>query len=512
MLQSKEDGGCLDAVYYVEGNVKAFRMAENEGNYDEEQYYRSQMVPAVIEPTSMRMIQRPRVGLREALYTLRKRTAQVYETYLPGEESGILAAMTLGEKRDLSKEAKNLFQDTGISHILAISGLHISLVGMLVFRRLRKRMSNLPAAIITTVAVLGYGMLTGSSVSTNRAVGMFLLLLIATVFGRSYDLLTALAIMSIVLLWQNPYAYQQIGFAFSFVAILGVVMVAQPMQQTYDSLCDFRWRTHHRMDHGKRFHKNAKEVVFSALIAGTGMQLVTIPLCAYFFFGFPTYVVCLNLLVLPVLGVLISTGLLAGFLGGLVGAIWGLQSWIAILFFPCHWILYFYEVLCDHTLNLPAARMIVGRPMWWQVLLYYGILLGVVWGIQLLVKQHLEPKWKRARHYRKKQVSRWVIRYVATLSLALLPCFAVISYSSKGFEIDMLSVGQGDGIYIQSPEGVDFFIDGGSSSKKQVGEYVIGPFLEYHGVNRIDYWFVTHPDEDHVNGLMELIGGDIQIR
>ncbi|MBP5265758.1 MAG: DNA internalization-related competence protein ComEC/Rec2 [Lachnospiraceae bacterium] len=512
MVSVAEDVYPLGGRYCVEGTVRSFRRAENEGGFDEAEYYLAQMVGAVVKPTELRMIEPPLLGIRQQLFTLRREIAAVYEAYLPGEESGILAAMTVGEKQNLSEEAKRLFQDTGISHILAISGLHISLVGMLAYRRLRKHMLPLPAAAITFVLVLFYGMLTGNSISTQRAVGMFALFLLASVFGLGYDLLTALSVMGMLLLWQNPYAYRQIGFVFSFGAVFGVVMVAQPLSQSYEMLCDYRWRTFHRMDHGKHYRKNAKEILVGNLLSGLGIHLATIPIMAYFFFGFPVYVVGINLLVLPVLGVLITLGLLGGLLGGIFGSIFGMLPVWKVFFFPCHVILYFYESLCAHSLELPAAQVIVGRPQGGQMVLYYVLLLSLSLGLRWVVKEHLKPRWKKARHGNKKTASVWIRRMLTVTLVGGMLSLGVMLVPQRGFEIDVLSVGQGDGIYIQSPEGEDFFIDGGSSSKSKVGEYVIEPFLKFHGVREVSYWFVTHTDEDHYNGLLEVLASEVQVR
>ncbi|MBE5908997.1 MAG: DNA internalization-related competence protein ComEC/Rec2 [Lachnospiraceae bacterium] len=508
----EEDAYPLGGRYYVEGTVRSFRRGENDGSFDEAEYYLAKMVGAVVKPTEIRLIKPPLFGLGQGLFDLRRDVAAVYAYYLPGEESGILAAMTLGEKKDLSEEAKRLFQDTGISHILAISGLHISLVGMLFFRRLRKRILPLPAAAITFVLVLLYGMLTGNSISTERAVGMFALFLVSCVFGLSYDLLTALAVMSIVLLWQNPYAYRQIGFVFSFGAVLGVVLVANSMGGTYEMLCDYRWRTFHRMDHGKHYRKNAKEILIGNLLSGMGIHMATIPIMAYFFYGFPVYVVGINLLVLPVLGVLITLGLLGGLLGGICGSFFGMLPVWKVFFFPCHVILYFYESLCAHSLSLPAAQWIVGRPKMWQILLYYILLLGVCTFLRKRIRGHLAPLWERARHGSRKRATKWIRIYLVAIAIGCMASLGVLMLPKTGFEIDVLSVGQGDGIYIQSPEGTDFFIDGGSSSKSEVGTYVIEPFLQYHGVREVSYWFITHMDEDHYNGVLEVLEGDVGIR
>lgn len=90
--------------------------------------------------------------------------------------------------------------------------------------------------------------------------------------------------------------------------------------------------------------------------------------------------------------------------------------------------------------------------------------------------------------------------------LLIIVCFFIIFHQPKhSFEVTFLDVGQGDGIYICDGEGGDFFIDGGSTDEKEVGERRILPFLKSNGIKNIDYWFVTHADSDHISGLLEVL-------
>ena len=133
--------------------------------------------------------------------------------------------------------------------------------------------------------------------------------------------------------------------------------------------------------------------------------------------------------------------------------------------------------------------VIVGRPKLWQVFCYYAGLVGVTFLIYRQKTAGIAP----ARQ----------VRRLLCVSAALL--FVLLFRPPKTFELSFLDVGQGDGIYLHSESGCDMFVDGGSTSEKQVGTYRMLPFLKYKGVKSIDVWFVSHTDEDHISGLRELL-------
>lgn len=143
--------------------------------------------------------------------------AQNLENITGKEKPPLLKAMLLGEKSGLKKEQKELYQSGGISHILAISGLHISLVGMLLYRFLRKKKRSYPfSALVSGSCMVVYGFLTGFGVSAKRAVFMFLVYLGAELLGETYDVVSALALSGLLILASSPCSCFSAAFSSRF--------------------------------------------------------------------------------------------------------------------------------------------------------------------------------------------------------------------------------------------------------------------------------------------------------
>lgn len=284
---------------------------------------------------------------------------------LAGEESGVMKRWHWGAD-GLDAEVKSLYQMAGLSHILAISGLHISVVGMAIYNFLRRRGTGFfTAGILAGSLVVSYGILCGMGSSTKRAVFMYGIYLLANVLGEVYDSGNALMLAGIVLVVQDPLCMKNTGVIFSFVAVLGVISFASPLVEVV----------------------KGKGKAVDAFVFSLGLQLFTLPLVARFYYEIPLYSIFLNLVLLPLLGLLLGCGLI----GGLVGLFWqGLAGKILTI---CHVLLYFYEWMADLTLRLPGARQIVGAPAWGRIFLYYGLLyLGL-----FLLKGKMAGRRKRRR-------------------------------------------------------------------------------------------------------------------
>ncbi len=465
----------------IEASLLPFSQATNEGSFDEKSFYRSQGYSYKVYEGEVRVIERESISIREWLYRLRRALFLAQADYLPGEEAGILSAITIGEKENLSIEAKDLFSMSGLSHILAISGLHVSVVGLGIYNFLRKRgMSYLTSGSIGGILVLCYGNMCGGSVSANRAVGMFLLSVIANVFGMTYDSLTGLMFMAFLTLVSNPSYLTYSGFQFSYLAVLGLLIFASPLKDTYESYCKKRYTDTHIMKKGHTFHLSLRQRIVSSVIFSFGIQIFTIPLVLNQYYVLPTYVILLNLILLPTVGVLLGLGLLGSF-AGLLGPWFGPR----LCFRLCHYFLYIYEVLADASLHLPASRLILGHRSKSFLIIYYLIILAVI----LL---------------RRKGAKYFIPPFLILFLLLFFP-------TEKEMELDMLDVGQGDGIYIHTSGDMDVFVDGGSTSVTSVGRYRILPFLQYKGIQKIDYWILTHPDLDHISGFLEVVEQDYKV-
>ena len=503
ILVSDSDDIPLDAIAIIEGAKLQFNRARNEGNFDEQSYYNSLGVVCKVKGDIVNVYESS-FSLQEMLYEFRNQVVSVLESNLPGEESGIMSAMSLGDKSDLDTETKDLFKLSGLAHILAISGLHISIVGMGIYRLLRRRGVNfLISGIIASVIVILYGMMVDGGVSTIRAVGMLLIMIIANILGESYDMLTAVGVLVMYVLILYPYCIYSVGFIFSFGTVTGIAVIVSPLSGVYDKYIRAKYMVMHK---GEAFHISIKERLVKALLGGILIQSVTLPIVCYYYFEIPLYVIFLNMIVIPLLGVLLSVTLLGGLFGVVAGVITSIGV-VAVgsiinflgemLLYIAHFIIYAYEFLAYNSLKLPLARIITGRPSLVEILLYYVVL--------FLITKYILHKSRDMDKFIKSDFVSYRRRLIGCIAGFVLMVLCITNNDNRlAFEMDMLDVGQGDGIYIGGGS-VNYFFDGGSTSVNNVGTYRILPFLKYKGIRKIEYWFISHTDSDHTSGLIEAL-------
>ena len=462
LAYSDSDLVSIGEIVILNGTAELWKTAVNEGNFDAQAFYLARKTDFALKNLTLLEKHGRKSFWREGLFALKLRLKEVYAAAMEPLACGVMTAMVTGDRTLLDEETKRLYQTAGLSHVMAISGLHISIIGMTLYRFLRKRGCTFgTAGIIAGICLYGYGTMAGMGTSIQRSAGMFGLLLLAQAAGKSYDSLNALGLMGLILLWRNPYLLWDAGFQFSFAAIVGVVWLGGCISFADGS------------------HRKQKETLF----VSAAVQLATLPVVTWYYYEIPLYALPVNLLVLPLMGVILSCGVA----GGALGLVW-LRGGAFLLCFS-EKLLVLVRWLCACAAALPQSMVIVGRPKLWQVVCYYAGLAGAAYFL-----------------YAQKSSGRAPARQVCRLfcvSAALL--FVLLFRPPKTFELSFLDVGQGDGIYLHSESGCDMFVDGGSTSEKQVGTYRMLPFLKYKGVKSIDVWFVSHTDEDHISGLRELL-------
>lgn len=467
-------------VLQAKGRYAPFSISRNEGNFNQRQYQQSRKWEFRVYADSQKLLFAQENQYAAFLYRLRLRMREVYARAMDDENAGVMADMALGEKSLLVPETKDLYRDAGISHVLAISGLHISILGMGILSMLQKLGCHRKwGAVFAAALVCSYCMLSGAEVSSVRAVGMFLLMMAAQVLGRSYDSVTALSFIAAFQLWDNPFLMGYAGFLFSYGAVLGVVVVWKTMERAW-ARKEEKQRKEKMQGKGKMRGKCRRLWRLGQNLGGIAgvsacIQMATLPLTAYFYYEIPLYSIPVNVCVLPFMGIL----LFLGFVGGLCGmAFPGLGE---LLLVPAGWLLSCNGMICSMAGKLPWANLVIGRPPLPFLLAYYAVLCLCLYLI-----------WRRGR-----------LCYLWGVAL-MLACLLFVR-AGAGFEVDVLDVGQGDGIFIQNENGEHFFVDGGSSDVKNVGKYRILPFLKSRNIRSIKGWIVSHADADHISGLLELL-------
>lgn len=445
----------------VYGKISPVEAPRNEGVFDFRLYYRTISVHGSMYGTSFRVIGGEPKPFERGLQELRLRMGDILDQLLPPQDAGIYRALLTGDKSAMDEDIRSLYQENGIAHILAVSGLHLSILGLGVYELLRHfGRSKAASGSVAALLIISYGILTGCSGSALRAVLMLLLRFLAAAVGRSYDMLTAMAAAALFLLWKEPFMLFGAGFQLSFLAVLAI------------GLCHVLPAPKHPLLEGLWF--------------SFYLQLLTLPVILFHYFRFPLYGIFLNLIVLPLMGCVIYSGVFA------VG-LFGLSEKLAtIAVGGGHWILRLYTLLCTHCAALPYSSLLLGRPSMHSILLYYTALGVVTWA---LAERHAAERSGLAAC----RLPLPCIVLPLLLSMLCLP-----AKQPQGLEITALDVGQGDGFILRN-QGLVMSVDGGSTSDQRLGENVLVPYLESQGIGHIDLALITHCDADHYSGIQYLL-------
>ncbi len=451
-------------VIQVSGELERVSAPRNPGEFDSQQYYACQGIYYFLKNGIIQKKGRNYSKYGQFLTELRGRIGEILQE-TAGEDAGIYQAMLLGEKSGLDEEVKLRYQMAGMVHILAISGLHISVLGMGLFSLFKKlSFGNGWAGFLSLSVILQYGMLTGSSVSAMRAVSMFVLAIGARILGRSYDLLTALAVSAILLLLDTPAYLYSSSFLLSFGAVAGLGIVAPALNRLVGS--ERAW--------------------VKTFLSSFAVQLTTLPVLLRMYGEVSVLGIVLNLAVIPTVSVVLICGLCCVAVGFMSISVAG------ICLIPGKILLLLYEKLCMLAGAVPFCTWIGGAPEIWKCVLYYALLLVGIRIALFLLEKGERRMWRF--------LSRGICVMVVCVSIF------VLGFRQKNlFSITCLDIGQGDGIVIQIPGGKTVMVDGGSSSKKNVASYQILPYLKNQGISVVDAMLISHTDLDHISGVQELL-------
>lgn len=426
------------------GEVILFNKSPNLGNFNQKFYYQKQNIYVKLQDAHAE-IQSRKLGqfayLKEQMWKLQQKLSKQVIAYAGEHYGGILSAMLIGEDFYVDAELKELMQKSGIGHLLAISGLHVSFLGAGTYKIQRK--AGIPivvAAICSGIFLSLYILMIGNSVSACRAWLMFLLQMGANVTGREYDGKTALAFAALCELLQEPVRLFDASFLLSFGAVAGIYVVAPALEMKIP----------------------------------LAIQCVLFPVQLYYYYEICIYSLIWNFFAIPLSSIAMGSGIL-----GIICAKAPFLPKIFVekIFAVGKGVVWFYEIGGKIVLNLPFSRWITGQPPFLCLVIYYTIVVVVI------------LFWKK----------KWPILIAGVLLII------GTRYLPDACTVTMLDVGQGDCFIINSPDGSTFLVDGGSSSVAKVGQYRIEPYLKHEGIGSVDYVWVTHGDSDHMNGILELL-------
>jgi len=458
----------------------------NPGEFDYEGYLaRRGVYVTAFAATDAGFARSPRGGplITGPLARWRRSVADLFDRVLDAQRAAVMKALIVGSVGALPEDLRQAFSRTGVSHVLSISGLHLSLVaaaGYAVCRWLLARsrwlllVLNVPkvAMTLSLIPVGLYASIAGANVATVRSVIMVLVFLMAVTVDRQRDLLVSLAVAAIMVLGSAPGTGRDISFQLSFAAVLGLLWGMGRfwpwwLQWEDDRLLRLRgWRG--------RVARPLATYFAVSLIA----LAATVPLTAYHFNQVSLMALVANAAVVPLLGsVAVSLGLLAALCEPF--ASWLAEAW-TVLAGP---FVTMGIVIVRALAAIPGAAVHVPTPTVLELALLYAAMFA---GVQLRGRARLQT-----------------LALLAVLGTGDAVWWYADRYHSGRLRLTFLSVGQGDSAVVELPDGEVMVVDGGGlqSDSFDVGERVIAPFLWSRRIVRVDYLVLSHPQWDHYGGF-----------
>jgi competence protein ComEC len=432
------------------------------------------------------------------IYSLRERLSASLTRALPEPQGSLAQAILLGLRGNIPDSLYETFSRTGIAHLLAISGLHISIIiamflsfGILVFGRRRSIYIWLTLAITWL-----YALLAGMHPPIIRAAIMGSLFLIAEYLGRQRSAIIALAFAAAVMVGIQPHLLWSVSFQLSFLAMAGLIIL-YPYFQAWG-------RKGVASLFGAREKIASAGSVITDGFAATLAAIATVgPLIAYNFGVISLVALPATFFSLPALPFIIVTSALVAFVGLLASLAAQILGWLA-------WIFLSYLVFLVQGFDaLPYSSIEVTTVSAWHILGYYAILAGVI--VSLKYRKQLADFSSRLTSGIKRVAegipkprlgfsTKWLI--LPLLVVAILVWSVALTTPDDKLHVSFLNVGQGDAILIQTPNGQDILIDGGPDPHQ----------INLELSNKLPFWdrtidlvVCTQPHADHVTGLVEIL-------
>lgn len=473
------------------GKLQRPAPASNPGQFDWAGYYRDQRILssftiphanniAIIGEGSPNLFDRLRLRVRTLL-------AAGFE---PAQsiDHALLRALLVGDTDPELRDIQEQFKRTGTSHHLAISGLHVAVLGGAIYLlcrlfRLRPRVT----AFITVGFVVLYGIVALPSPPVIRSVVLCTIFALGIVGGRSVDGVQLLSVTAIAMLLVQPMDLFSPGFQLSFGTVLGLMLLTTKFTQLMSGMRDRDMMLAPKQPGAlAATGRWVDGQVFAAIVTGIVAWLVSMPLVAWHFGQINPWAIFASIL----LAIPVFLSLIGGLLKVLLTFAWpgAAGAWATVAAQPIEWM----RGLLGWLDLMPGASVPVPAPPWYLLGLCYVLLLASVF-----VRSRAGMRWTT--------IFLAIGCYAAILITPVQRAVAQRTNLGSELRVTLLSVGAGQCAVVEPPGGRTILIDAGSTSLTDLWRKCLGPFLHNAGKTSLDTVVVSHGDADHISGVAEVV-------
>ena len=471
----KEEPEFGDEIEII-GELKKPNGARNYKGFDYKQYLKSKKIYATVIPENYKIISKNKIDIiSKVINSVQNNMKSNINKILNEEEAALCIGILVGDREAISEQTEDNFKKSNLTHMLAVSGSHITYI-INALAMLLGKTSKRTSKIFTIIILIFFMALTGFTFSVIRACIMGILVLLASLMYRKPDTINNLGISSFIILLFNPYAISDAGFLLSYGGTIGIVLLGDKIENAI----------YKEENKNKNIiNKIIKYIIISFSIT-LSANLIIIPIMAYNFSTVSFTFWISNILAAPIMEIATIFGFIIYF--------------ISIFFIPLakflgiflNLLLYLLLKIAEVSSLIPGSSIYIKTPYIIECIIYY--LFIVLW-----------LKWD----YIKNAIKVKKILKVLVVSSILLIIFSSIFICCfpKTLKIYFVDVGQGDCTLIKTPTNKHILIDGGGSEfgNFDIGESTLLPYLLDRRITTIDYMLISHFDSDHIDGLFAVM-------
>lgn len=486
----------LGSIIIFNGEFQEVQRSRNFGGFDYQEYLKSKNIYGVIKWKNGKIKNVSKISKISTAYIKNIIIEKAYIN-MREDDANFFLALSIGYKTGLSKEIKDSFSKNNLSHMLAISGMHISYM-LAIVNLLLKPLKSKAKSIITIIILLFFMQLTGNIASVTRSCIAVILSLIAPMIYRKSDQITNLALSALFILIQNPYSIKDVSFIFSYTATIGIIFIYPIIKVKIEEFIinkipakqikvnEYTILLNNIMFKALNFIKETVAVTIAS-------NIVLIPLIVYNYNSVSLIFIFSNLIIIPFFMICIILSLIlliTNFISTKINSL-------------------VYEIFSLLTNKIILISKLMSNISIFNVLIITPSIISMICSYIIIILWIYFEKNKWIAHIVFNHIKQIInMKKIATIILLFITIiFFIYVIKEKNLRIYFVDVGQGDCTLIVTPNNKKILIDGGGSEGNDydVGKSVLLPYLLDRKIKTLDYIIVSHFDSDHVGGLLTIM-------
>lgn len=467
---------------YINAEFEEANVARNYGGFSYKDYLKTKKVYGIVnaDKNNIKIVKNNNVNIISKMAnSLSNKIIENVDKVFSEKEGGLLKGILIGNKESLDESIEENFKNSNLSHMLAVSGAHVSYIILGITTVLNNmKVSKRISKVITIVILLFFILLVGGTPSATRACIMAIYTIFASLVHRKPNILSSLSVSLIIILIYNPYLIFDIGLQLSYGGTVGIILLANKF---------IKCKEQANVEQSK--FRKIIEYIKQMFIVSISANIIILPIMAYNFNTISLTFFISNILAGPILGIVVILGFiyiiiyiifspLAEFLSAF------LNIFLKILIF-----------IADVSSKIPFSKVYVKTPRIVFMVSHYLCVCLFLWLISKNKKYKFEKKF----------ISKIKSKKVISILIIIVLLFQIIKINFNNFTIHFIDVGQGDSTLITTASRKSILIDGGGSENFDVGEQTLLPYLLDRGITKLHYCVISHFDSDHVGGILSIL-------